>query len=627
MSINVKGMPGDSLPDNWNDLWGSVWGWEEKQEVIRRLEASPMLTKMEAAALAIIKERLREDAEGYVDHLKSMCPIAFFIPSYDQCQILNAWSPDYEPEEAPTGYQTVMDFTCNRRGKTASVVIDTLLWLIPNDPDWPLFQEHTDPFSRGKYRVFPRPNWDLWKKSGRMEYLWLAAPPKSGRNCTVWHGVTDRSAWDQTVGAEYRKWIPPYEIGRRGIKNEEDWSKTDMAFTTRHGHKLFGKLYGSDVQAWAGKACWRLNFDEGMDRNTMGEALPRVQSGGAVYWAYTPAEARNLGKRTQLAFECYQGKYPMIGKVKSFTNMSMDTTPDYIMPDAKKNEDRKRYERMGDEGKVRRFGGFFQSSPVVFSHFEREFHVLEMDDKEFLAKYGKMSNLFRGVDEGIAHPGTCIWSALLPTGEHVIYRDYSKVGMSISDRVKDIVELSGNELVATVRPGLGDSKSTQYREKFVREKFRGTFADYHLWARKNEALNDTRAEDYRRAGLLIRKSTGLGPEARCDNVNDMFRRDHTRLHIEKGSAPGTRLYVTRNCGILIERLENYLQDQYKTGPNVGQFKGQPEQLGDDEIDSMCYSVLHKLRWVPAPLQEDDDGFWLQKSDDTSYNPVTGYAPL
>lgn len=603
--MSVRGLPKPEFPEQWRQLWKSYWTIEEKEEIVRVISAVPILTPEQAESLAEAKELFAQDQKNYLDVIESLCPIGWFKPSYDQAQVLNAWSPQYEPDLAPFGYQTILDFRGNRCGKTSSHIADTLLWMIPNDPDWLMWEEYEDDFGRGKYQVLPRPDWKHWRKTGRMVYPWLNAPPRDGRNYEVWHGVSDRSSWDQTVGKEYRKWMPSYEFGRRGIKNEEDWNKTEMSFRTRHGHTVYGKLYGSDSQAWAGKACDRLNFDEGMDEVTLNEAMARLKTGATVYWAYTPAEAKNLGNRTALAHRAYKGDYKMQGKVKALIGQGADTTPNYIMPDDQKRENITRWDSMGAEGRARRQGGFFDSSPVVFNHFQRDFHVLEMDDKEFLEKHGQRCNLFRGIDEGIAHPGTCIWAALLPSGEHVIYRDYSKVGASISDRVKDIIELSGNEIVVTKTSGKGDSESEYRREKFVRERFRGTNADWHLWARKNENLSQTRADDYRRAGIIIRKGTALGPEARCDNVNDMFRKDHTRLHLTKGSAPGTRLYVTRNCTGIIERLENYLHDQYKSGPNKGAFKGTPEALGDDLIDAMCLdgSTMAQTNKGEIPIKE------------------------
>jgi len=629
---DIRGMASLELPENWQELWASTWSLEEKEEACRRLshsERKGVACPVKSAALVAM---LVEDARQYKDSFDSACPIASFYPSYNQAQILNAWHPAFEPDEAPTGYRSVLIFLENRGGKTTAVVIDTLLWMIPNDPAWAMFQPMEDEFGRGTYTVLPRPEWATWKATGKMILPWLKGPPKAGRHCSIWHGVPDRSHWEQVVGAEYRKWIPSYEIATRGPKNEEDWNKTEMYFKTRWGHIVYGKLYGSDTLAWSGKACWRVNFDEGMDKATLGEALPRVQSEGSLYWAYTPAEARNTGRRTQLAFQCYQGKYPLVGKVKSFTDLGgIDTIPDRIMPAAKKADDKARYAKMGAEGKVRARGGFFTSSPLVFNHFEREFHVLPMDSREAIEKWGGVANFFRGIDEGIAHPAACVWAMLLPTGEWILYRDYKITNRSISERVKDIVEASGNELTETKTIGPDNQVAMRYKERYVREKFRATLADWHLWNRKNESLRDSRADDYRKAGMLIRKSTQLGPAARCDNVNDLMRKDHTRLHLLTGYAPGTRLYVTRNCGDVIERMENYLQAQYSSGQNAGEFKGNPDELGDDIPDAFCYALLGGFRWIPPAdifgIGVDGDGNDLQSSTDTAFNPITGYQSI
>lgn len=610
------------IPDNWEALWQTTWSLERKLKLVQAIKGAEYLTAHEQTAFNEMQEMLREEGEQLEQAMKDVCPPAFFTPSYDQAQKLNAWHPDYDKDNAPNGYNTVLDFTCNRRGKTAADIIDVLLWIIPNDPDWPMFQELEDEFGRGKYTVQPRPDWKRWKRTGKMFYPWLTKPPMDGKNCHIWHGCPNQQHWKDVLAPEYRKWLPPVEIARTATG--EAWSRSEFWFETRWGHKIQGKLYESDVLSWAGKACWMLKLDEAPDKHILSEALPRVQAGGYMGWSYTPAEARNLGSRAQLAFECYTGKYPLVGKVKSFTNFGMDTTPDRIMPQEKKDVDRKRYERLGDEGQTRMKGGFFTSSPVVFNHFDEKFHVLEMDGREILERWPD-ANLSRGIDEGIAHPAACIWGALLRTGELIIYRDYQATNKSIGERVKDIVELSGNEIQIARSTSTADGVRHTYKEKFIRETFRATFADWHLWNRKNEQLDDSRAKDYQRAGMIIRQSTMLGPEARCDNVNDMFRKDHTRLHVLNGDAPGARIYVTRNCVHLIERLKNYLWAQKKSGPDVGEFTGKPQGTGDDVIDAFCYQVLGKLRWH-SPKDPDDNDNITEQSNSRS-NPVTGYARL
>lgn len=60
---------------------------------------------------------------------------------------------------------------------------------------------------------------------------------------------------------------------------------------------------------------------------------------------------------------------------------------------------------------------------------------------------------------------------------------------------------------------------------------------------------------------------------------------------------GCGLYITKDCDTLIERMENYLWEQFKSGPRIGQFTGKPEALGDDVVDSACYSIFCRISWM------------------------------
>ena len=75
-----------------------------------------------------------------------------------------------------------------RVGKSWGKVADTILWIIPNDREWPIFEPYTDHKGR-EVRVFHRPNWDYWWRTGKMVEPDASDPPKS--ECDIWQGVVD----------------------------------------------------------------------------------------------------------------------------------------------------------------------------------------------------------------------------------------------------------------------------------------------------------------------------------------------------------------------------------------------------------------------------------------------------
>lgn len=600
-------------------------------------------TKEDAAIAEEMVEWIQEAQTRLIAIAESECPIAFFKPSWEQAQFLNAWHPDFEPHIAPDGYRSLCNYTTNRGGKTTGMVIFLLLWLIPNDPAWLMFQEHEDVegkkhgCDRGPYRVLPRPEWERWRRTGKMYYDATQAPKGP---CEIWCGIEDDSSWNDKVGKEILKWLPRSEIKRRDDGGLGVF-KQERRIELRNGTTISGKTYNSDIQSWAGKAVWAIAMDEGFPRDKYDEATLRVQDGGYWLHAYTAAEARNTGQRAKVAHDCYKGHLKLIGKAKFFTGFRMDMIPEWIMPAGKKADDLERLAKQGEMGRVRMgIIPFFESSPLVFNNFDRSRNLLEIDGSDvLLAIKGEnverwktdlghtqaqrlqgllyRANIVRGGDEGMASPSACQWCAILQTGEYVYFKGWEQAGLSVSQRCEAIVDLSGNkrELVKWD----ADEHRRTYKEKHVGMKIRRTFFDSKIFKRNQEDPMDSWATTYWRAGLKIERASTIGPAARCDTLNDMLRADPTRQHLIRASDSGPRAYITRDNVKLIERMENFLFEQFTTGSRAGEFTGQTERKDDHTTDCAGYIAASKLRWanteeqiIPPPRP---------------VNKLTGYQPL
>jgi hypothetical protein len=580
--------------------------------------------------------------ERLVKHGMAENPIAFFQPSWTQAQILNAWHPDYAPDVAPKGYRTIMDVSAVRVGKTAVTIINKIGWLIPNNPEWLMFQPYTD-FKGRRVEVLRRPNWDYWNRTGKMVYD-PSEPPKS--TCECWHGCPDEMHWKEKLDREYRKWMPMNCIGQRG--RDPLWNISERWFETKWGSRVNGKLYMSDMQAWSGKELFIVTFDEGPPQDKLEEARIRTSY---IWWAFTPREAANTGDRTKVAHDVYSGRYKLLPPMKTF-QFSWDDVPEHIMPAERRKMRELMLSKDNAADRVTREGGFFFSSPNVFDAFRREKHVLPISGEQVMrAIRGELlpaellampwleklrdANVFRGFDEGTAHPTACTWEALLKTGEKVIFREFNEAAHSITERAKRIIELSGNER-QLVKVGetteemdlarefaneiMGDrrrevetgAKLPRYRERFLRLKIRKTLADSKIFRRDPNHPLDDWTQNYNRAGLKMERATNAVPAARCDFANGLFLPDPTRQHLnpkqdDPDSPHGFQCYVTRDCEKLIGRLESYLHAQIQSGPRVGEFTGKPETKEDDIIDAFTYVACDRSRWVhPSTLIRSGD---------------------
>lgn len=584
--------------------------------------------------------RIKDELRKLEQTFQSDCPIAHIRVGWAQAQIINSWHPDFEPHVAPEGYNSILDVSSVRAGKTWALIINMALWLIPNDPDWPFFDEHEHPI-HGKYRVLPRFDWDEWQRTGRRVFN-KELPPKSA--CEMWLGCVDESHYLQKIDPKLRKLIPA-----KYVKMREDgqlsWFKSEKSLQTKFGSTLTCKLYNSDMTAWSGTELFFTGFDEGPTEDKVDEAVFRSTY---THIAFTPREAANIGNKTALAKKIAKGEKRLVGKLKVY-QFKMEDTEDYILGEgnaklgAKKKADRLAIAAtMGDAGRAAVEGGFWESSPLVFNNFNPKLSILPVNgDMIVRAVTGEntpeerrkypwlekvyMANLLRGFDEGLAHPTACGWLAMLRTGERILYRDYEASDTSITQRVERIVDLSGNKLeivnLSTLlarnhdaarhfalgvqrdetRERMTGQRSNRYREVWVREPIRRTIADSKIFKRDPTHPMDDWTENYRRAGLTLDRARTDGPAARCDFLNGLFRPDHTRMHLNPGQSGedgfGCGLYITNDCVTFRKRIEEYLWEQFKTGPRVGQFTGKPGALEDDLIDAVSYVCNARLTWI------------------------------
>lgn len=610
-----------------------VW-WEEM--IIahpEKLDEDLKILEEIDARIAVLRDRVIRQGEAEN-------PLAFCAPTWEQAQFINSWSPEFDSEKAPNGYNSTANFGGKRSLKTTASVLSAILWAVPNDPEWEIFREREDPYGRGKYRVLRRPMFDVWQRSGTMTYD-DTEPPVQGRQ--IWHGCVDEAHWKTKIDKQYRRWMPMRFIKVHADGKSYMWNLTDRYFETLWGVRVTGMLYKSDIQAWGGEELFLTVFDEGPPRAVVDEVVSRSLY---IAWTYTPAEAANTSDRVQVAREVYEGKLQLVGQTY-IVNSSMMKVPDDIIPAAVKEKRRATLSTRGEAGRIAMEGGFFDDSPRVFDLFDRNRHVLPILGRQVVEAINREisfedrkrlpwlsafedANIFRGFDEGFVHPSACIWMALLRTGERVVFRELAVRATSINERVERIVALSGNELKEHDQSPGGNTalltaqmfydrtidlerdqdreqktgtKAKRFFEFEKREVVRDTLGDPKLFKRDPQYLLETWGDVYRRAGLRINKAAQRMPEERCNFTNGMFRQNPSRTHLNPAQATdeapfGYDLYLTADCPELTLKLERYLWQQISTGQNAGQFTGKPEEKDDDLIDGLCYVTNHKISWVP-----------------------------
>jgi hypothetical protein len=571
--------------------------------------------------LAWVEEQHKQE----VERIYEIYPQAKFKPSYEQSLLLNCWW---------CGVTFPICFSANRIGKTACFVFNGILWIFPNNPDWVCFKPYTDHLGR-EVHVLQRPAIEkvnelqrlladrpelsgdpMWPyydvKSGNAAKFatlqklrpdlfttaWPAAPVTRGG--TIWLGAPDNKYHKEIILKLWRRMLPQPSI--------QQWSDTDLNFTIstlETGNpkpitvNFSCKSYESEDTKWSGDAVLGIILTEGLEPATLDEIKQRIIETGFISWDYTPYEAANVGKKSALAKKVYEKKeeLPLVPHV--FVGFSARNAPDHILP-AQKRADLIRMWTGKKQGEARLDGNFFTTSPAILSKLDRPFHCLNWSREELFARFPN-GQLYRSIDPGYDHPTSCGWFLLSPQNVWFCYRYLTRSGMSIAERCKVIIEMSGN-LQAKRYIGKRPEDFIQFEcHPFPEsEVYNGTVMDYHNF-KIDETSGKPLQTRYLDAGLPVIPSATIGDADRAQEIDKLLDKVPYYTHPVFGSTPSARLFFLINepgVGDALDQMESLFWERYKSGDQKGMPKDEVPQQGDDELDVLGQIAASPYRWAP-----------------------------
>lgn len=494
-------------------------------------------------------KEIQQEHADLTQRAKELQPLAFFKPSFEQALILNSWM---------YGISFNCIYTANRIGKTVASIVNVLLWLIPNDPTWLIFQPYEDHLGR-PVRVFPRPN--ITKVRIIREHIREhrltpnpSLPPSDPINAptlqslqnhpsrplkscypehpwpgggTIWFGAPDHDHHEKILFPLWKQYIPANIIDRYSPSQKEITLKiatpTDPKYPNHPTRitqwDLVGKSYESKDTKWSSGAVDIITLTEGVTPDTMKEIKLRFKDPGIGSHDFTPYEPANSGAASHLAQCIYKGTEVLPLAHHVFKGFSVRNAPDHIISKDKKAGLIASFEGT-PEAAARIDGEFYTSSALVLSNLSRQVHLLPYTHKQF--KLINQTNLpkfqiLRGFDPGLDHPTACVWAYLLPTNQLVIYRIMAERNLTIPERATRIITLSNNT----------QSKTYYEPKKFYAiethtnpnsEVAIATITDYHTF-KEDEVTGMPYSLNYILNGLNIVPSTHLGPEDRAIAFN------------------------------------------------------------------------------------------------------------
>lgn len=546
-------------------------------------------------------------------------PHAFAIVSYEQALLLNCWV---------WGINFPICFSANRIGKTYAFVFNGVLWIYPNNPSFQCFKPYQDSYNRTVY-LLPRPplpallviqaairaNPDLMGNPLRQPYdqpsgnqekvatLQQLIPdayrpaypfPPIQTGGQIWLGAPDNDFHKHIIMRRWRSLLP------KPLLKDSEADRTfiiSTASTTNPkttAHEIICKSYESEDTKWSGDAVHGIVLTEGFTKEILDEVKNRVTNEAFMSWDYTPAEARNVGKKVHLAYQVYKKKIELPLSPFVFTKFSVRTAPEFIIPKEKKADMIRMWENT-KEGVSRLDGDFFSSSGLVLDSLNREFHCLHWSLQELMMNIPN-GRFFRGIDPGRDHPTTCVWGYLSPNNVWYIYRAYSKRGTTIAERCRDIITKSGNKQERGERGFIHEVHPPNAIEVFT-----ATPTDYHVF-KADEVTGLSFANNYYNEGLLIVESTHMKPEERAVKANTLLNANsHPYLaHPLTNKPPGAKIYFLINgegVANMLDKFDQIFWDRFKAGELKGEPKDKVPTHGDDELDGLCYLVCSPYQWT------------------------------
>jgi hypothetical protein len=564
-------------------------------------------------ALRLLLRKARSLFDSALISAKKKYPIAFFKPSYEQALLLNCWV---------WGINFPLCFSANRIGKTVAFVVNALLWIFPNNPQWVMFKPYIDHLGR-LVAIIPRPSLtvilplqDYLYKNPHLQPFSFYKQPYEQENATqfatlqnlffkpcypkppidhggmLWLGAPDHDWHRHTVMRRWKDWLPSSSI----IK----WNTTDCHFTITTGQTAFEidcKSYDSEATKWSGDAVQGIILTEGFPQDILDEVKQRIVNDGFMSWDYTPAEPRNTGKKVRMAYKVVKGEEPLPLRSFPFMKFSVRTAPEHILP-KEKREDMIRMWANREEGRARIDGDFYASSGLVLDKLDRNFHCLDWSLQDLFSRYPD-GRFYRGIDPGFDHPTSCCWGYLSYNNIWFIYRFYSERARTIPERCADIIKLSNN-----ARQSFKRGNQVFWREIHPypnSEVFTASPTDYHIF-KTDENTGLCYANSYMNEGLAVTESTHTGPEERAQQLNRLLD-PHAfpyLSHPRTEKPPGAKVFFLINQpGVpqALDRLEELFWDRYKRGDLAGEPKDKVPDHGDDELDALCSLTSSPYVWT------------------------------
>ena len=307
------------------------------------------------------------------------------------------------------------------------------------------------------------------------------------------------------------------------------------------------KMQSASVDlVWIDEECEEEVYDELYQRT--------ADCAGKILITLTPLTDIGSGVKTPWVYNLH--KEFLTGR-KDVVFISLSTLDNPYIPEIEKDKLKEKWAGHPEE-RARLYGAFIQRSGLVYPQWKESVH--------FIQPFNVPRDWRRIVSIDPAATGitACLWGAIKPTGDIILYKEYYESNAIVSEHAKNILVRNGGDPVDIwlIDPFWGSARNAENHKQ-----------GYQL---------------YKEAGIPVR----LAPRAE-DFGRDTLA-EYLSASLDKTSRHA-KIFVFNTLKNFKSEIEGYVWDVVSKGPSKGLNRGKPLKRSDHLINACQYLCSLKPR--------------------------------
>ena len=446
---------------------------------------------------------------------------------------LKYWNPDASPEQASIFTKWTPEAKIilvrggNRSGKSEAGAPIAVAWAL------------------GKEYFRDEPSWE-W-----VQHLPIPEPPNNIWVVGLDFPTVKNVLWYEKLrtGKDHPGFLPHDGSLIRKI------SDVDFQVYFKNGSVLTCKSADSGREKFQGASVDLIWIDEEPDADIYEECYQRtIDCAGKILVTVTPLHDIASGVREPWVFDLYEKAQK---GSKEIVTVSLSVLSNKYVPEDEKRRAKEMWAGKAEE-RTRLYGEFIQRSGLVYEQWNKAKHVIRP-----ISLPGSWKRV-ACIDPAPTGPTACLWTAISPSGDIYIYREYYEENLVVSEHAKNILVRNKGEAI-------------------------------DLWLIDPKGGSQRQAETHRTIAQLYKEN---GIQVRPALLDEDWGLNAAREYINAAVTPVSRfpkVQVFEGCEVFRYEIEHYVWDFYHSGPLKGLSKEKPRKRHDHLINCFQYIAGHRFK--------------------------------